>query len=143
MGSQTVSLVIIALNEEKNIRRVIERHKKYFNEVLIALDSRTSVSDKTWQIANDAGVIPTPTLALATREFDAGAMITASHNPPEYNGIKLLNPDGSAFDSCQRQQIEEMILDDFLSVALWDKIKSSSIYDRAVERHIKHILQDF
>ena len=59
MDRQTISLVIIALNEEKNIRRVIERHKKYFNEVLIALDSRTSVSDKTWQIANDAGVIPT------------------------------------------------------------------------------------
>ena len=54
----------------------------------------------------DAGVLPTPTLALAAKEFDAGVMITASHNPPEYNGIKLLNPDGSAFDSNQQEEIE-------------------------------------
>ena len=36
---------------------------------------------------SDAGVVPTPTLAFVTREFDAGVMVTASHNPPEYNGI--------------------------------------------------------
>ena len=57
----------------------------------------------------DVGVVPTPTLALAAREFDAAAMITASHNPPEYNGIKLLNSDGSAFDAYQREQIEEAV----------------------------------
>ena len=54
MDRQTVSLVIIALNEEKNIRRVIEKHKKYFDEVLIVIDERTT--DKTCRIAYDAGV---------------------------------------------------------------------------------------
>jgi len=91
----------------------------------------------------DAGVIPTPTLALAAREFDAGAMITASHNPPEYNGIKLLNPDGSAFDAEQREQIEGVILSDSLSVAQWGEIKSSTIHNGAIEKHIEHILKDF
>ena len=91
----------------------------------------------------DAGVIPTPTLALATRKFDAGAMITASHNPPEYNGMKLLNPDGSAFGSHQRQQIEEMVLSDSSNVAPWDEIKSSSLYSGAIEQHIQRILPDF
>lgn len=124
-----------------------------YSSVVVGSDTRTSSDAMKHALisgllaagsrSGDAGVIPTPTLAFATREFDAGAMITASHNPPEYNGIKLLNPDGSAFDSRQRQQIEEMILDDFLSVALWDKIKSSSIYSRAVDRHIEYILQDF
>ena len=91
----------------------------------------------------DAGVIPTPTLALATRKFDAGAMITASHNPPEYNGMKLLNPDGSAFGSHQRQQIEETVLNDSSNVAPWDEIKSSSLYSGAIEQHIQRILPDF
>jgi len=91
----------------------------------------------------DAGVIPTPTLALAARKFDAGAMITASHNPPEYNGMKLLNPDGSAFGSHQRQQIEKMVLNDSSNVAPWDEIKSCSLYSSAIEQHIQRILPDF
>ena len=91
----------------------------------------------------DAGVLPTPTLAFATSEFKAGVMITASHNPPEYNGIKLLNPDGSAFDSRQRKQMEEMVLGDSFSVALWQEIKNSNIYEGAIERHIERILTDF
>ncbi len=91
----------------------------------------------------DAGVIPLPTLALAAREFDTGVMITASHNPPQYNGIKLLNPDGSAFDSNQRKQMEDAILNDNLSVASWEEIKSGSARNGAVEKHVERILQDF
>jgi phosphomannomutase len=37
----------------------------------------------------DGGIAPTPTLALATRDC-RGIMVTASHNPPEYNGLKLI-----------------------------------------------------
>jgi len=90
----------------------------------------------------DVGVVPTPTLAFAAREFDAGVMITASHNPPEYNGIKLLNPDGSAFDSNQRKQIEEVILNDEFCVAPWDEIESARIHNGAIGKHIEHILQN-
>ena len=92
---------------------------------------------------DDVGVVPTPTLAFATRKFNAGVMITASHNPPQYNGIKLLNPDGSAFDSNQQEQIEGMVLSNSLSVAPWREIRASSIYNRAVEKHVERILQDF
>jgi len=39
----------------------------------------------------DLGIVPTPTVALATKRHDCrGIMITASHNPPEYNGFKLI-----------------------------------------------------
>jgi len=91
----------------------------------------------------DAGVVPTPTLAMAAREFQAGAVVTASHNPPEYNGIKLLNPDGAAFDAGQREQIEAMISSDSLSAAPWAEMKSSRIYSGAVEKHVEHILKYF
>jgi len=91
----------------------------------------------------DIGVLPTPTLAFAARRFNAGVMITASHNPPEYNGMKLLNPDGSAFDSSQQKQLEDMIFSDSLDVTSWDKIEQSSIYNGAIEEHIERILQDF
>lgn len=58
--------------------------------------------------ATDLGMLPTPALALLTREwkFDTGVMITASHNPPEFNGIKLFNGNAMGYSRDQEQQIE-------------------------------------
>jgi len=53
------------------------------------------------------GIAPTPTVAYAARTFDAGLMITASHNPEEYNGLKVFNPDGSSFTPPQQEALEE------------------------------------
>jgi phosphoglucosamine mutase len=92
---------------------------------------------------SDAGIVPTPTLAYITREFDAGVMVTASHNPPEYNGLKLLNPDGSSFDSLQQLKMEEMLETEALAVAGWEEIKRSDLYEAAIERHVRAILPDF
>ena len=126
---------------------------RVYGSVVVGSDTRTSSGAMKHALisgllvagaeASDAGVIPTPTLAFAAREFAAGAMITASHNPPEYNGIKLLNPDGSAFGSDQQRQIEGIILDGSLSAAVWDKIKDSSLYSGAVEGHVERILREF
>jgi phosphoglucosamine mutase len=58
----------------------------------------------------DLGVLPTPMLALLTRElkFDTGIMLTASHNPPEYNGIKLFNGDSVGYSRDQEREIERL-----------------------------------
>ncbi len=56
-----------------------------------------------------AGIAPTPTIAFAAREHSAGCMITASHNPEEYNGIKLFNPDGSSFTRAQQDEMEILL----------------------------------
>ena len=42
---------------------------------------------------------------------DAGCMITASHNPESYNGLNLLNPDGSSFTLRQQAEIEDALKD--------------------------------
>ncbi|GAJ21140.1 unnamed protein product, partial [marine sediment metagenome] len=55
----------------------------------------------------------------------------------------LLNPDGSAFNSYQQRQIEEMILNDSLGVAPWEEIKGSGIQNGVIKQHIERILQDF
>ncbi len=56
----------------------------------------------------DLGILPTPALALVTREssFAAGIMVTASHNPPEFNGIKLFNGNSLGYDRAQEVRIE-------------------------------------
>ncbi|RJQ41452.1 MAG: phosphoglucosamine mutase, partial [Dehalococcoidia bacterium] len=90
----------------------------------------------------DAGLVPTPTLALAARGFGAGAMVTASHNPPRYNGVKLINPDGSSFDIEQQREIEKLILADGVNTVPWQKIKGETDYPGAVEQHIAAIRRE-
>ena len=126
---------------------------KVYRNVVVGGDTRTSTGVMKNAVAaglvaagakyEDAGVLPTPTLAGAVRRFDAGVMITASHNPPEYNGIKLLNPDGSAFSPAQQKEIEELILGESLEVAPWSEIGQSRGYPRAIEEHIERIARDF
>lgn len=55
------------------------------------------------------GIAPTPTIAYAARAADAACMVTASHNPETYNGLKLFNQDGSSFTIAQQQQMEESL----------------------------------
>lgn len=58
-----------------------------------------------------AGVIPTPGVALLVRELNAagGAVISASHNPPEYNGIKLFDAQGFKLPDAVEDEIEAFI----------------------------------
>jgi phosphoglucosamine mutase len=93
--------------------------------------------------AFDAGIAPTPVIAYAARRFDTGIMITASHNPPEYNGIKLFNADGSSYDSAQRQQIEKKLTDKSICVSQWSEMKKAAIYPDAVDEHLLRAMKDF
>jgi phosphoglucosamine mutase len=122
-------------------------------DVVVGTDTRTSGNAMKHAVISgllaagarcrDAGVTPTPTLAFITREFDAGVMVTASHNPPEYNGLKLINPDGSSFNSLQQVPIEEAISAESYDVVDWEEIKNSGFYEGAIEHHINRILPDF
>lgn len=60
------------------------------------------------------GVLPTPAIACLVREMgaDAGVMISASHNPFEYNGIKFFNRDGFKLDDDIEDAIEDIIVRD-------------------------------
>ena len=92
--------------------------------------------------AIDAGLVSTPTLARGTREFACGAVITASHNPAPYNGIKLWNPDGMAFDEDQQQEIEEGLDRGRSPVPSWDHVGEVSTRADLVEQHVEAILKD-
>jgi phosphoglucosamine mutase len=91
----------------------------------------------------DAGITPTPTLAYAARGFDVGMMITASHNPPEYNGLKFINPDGSSFGDAQQGQIEDVVSAELFGTARWDEMKDCNLYEGAIARHTEGIMSHF
>jgi phosphoglucosamine mutase len=54
-----------------------------------------------------AGVLPTPAVALLA--LDLGVVVSASHNPPEYNGIKLFDKEGSKLTDAQEEEIEALL----------------------------------
>ncbi len=88
------------------------------------------------------GMAPTPLVGYATMKLkaDAGVMITASHNPPEYNGIKLWNPDGMAYRQNQERVIEEIIHEKIFKTVSWENIGKIEEVKYIVSDYIKDLL---
>ncbi|MEE1335699.1 phosphoglucosamine mutase [Methanobrevibacter sp.] len=60
----------------------------------------------------DLGILPTPGVQYAVRKYyDGGVMITASHNPPQYNGLKFLDNDGIGIPDDMDLEIERLYFD--------------------------------
>lgn len=66
------------------------------------------------------GVVPTPAIAYLTRKHkvDAGVVISASHNPMEFNGIKFFNGEGYKLSDALEDEIEELIRNNMRDVVL-------------------------
>jgi phosphoglucosamine mutase len=88
-------------------------------EVIVGMDTRTTspllahllisgILGNGGTVKN-AGIVPTPTVAFNSRTAQAGCMITASHNPEEYNGLKLFNRNGSSFTRVQQAEVEAQL----------------------------------
>ncbi len=90
----------------------------------------------------DVGLAPTPTIVYAGSHLgcDASVSITASHNPPEYNGIKLWNPDGSGFSREQEADVEERILGAQIPGAEWNNVGRVFRRPHASYTHIDAII---
>ncbi|MBO6275760.1 MAG: phosphoglucosamine mutase, partial [Methanobrevibacter sp.] len=88
------------------------------------------------------GMVPTPLVGYATEKLDAdaGVMLTASHNPSQYNGIKLWNKNGMAYTSLQESEIEEIYANkDYISVT-WDKIGKLSENEEIKGQYIEDLV---
>jgi len=77
------------------------------------------------------GVVPTPVLAYLTRELkaDAGVSISASHNPPEYNGLKVFDSAGMAYAEEKQRRLEEAIEGGGFGLAPWDAVGAVEAMD--------------
>jgi len=86
--------------------------------------------------AVDLGLAATPTVAraVAWEGADAGVAVTASHNPPADNGIKLWQPSGQAFDASMRERVAERVRADEPDLAAWDRLGRRTTAD-ATARH--------
>ncbi|MEM3704259.1 MAG: phosphoglucosamine mutase, partial [Candidatus Bathyarchaeia archaeon] len=79
------------------------------------------------------GVLPTPILAYLTWKLsgNAGVMITASHNPPPYNGIKIFGGDGIAYNEESQSKIEEIIERENFGLAEWRNLGETVYIDES------------
>ena len=87
------------------------------------------------------GMAPTPAVQFAVKHFgmDGGVVITASHNPPEYNGIKVLRPDGVELSREQELEVEEIFFEEKFRPAGWSSIGSIKELKGAVEAYVEAI----
>ena len=69
------------------------------------------------------GVAPTPATVRYCEEAGVpGVQITASHNPPEYNGVKLIGAAGSGLPVAELKRVEEVLLSESFEAAAWDAV---------------------
>lgn len=92
-----------------------------------------------------AGMAPTPSLQYAIRnhKLDGGVIVTASHNPPEYNGIKVIWKDGVEVSHEQETQIEDIFFGNKSKPVEWNKIGTATDllginkeYVEGIKRHV-------
>lgn len=85
----------------------------------------------------DAGILPTPCLQYATKrnEFNGGIMITASHNPPEYNGVKPIANDGVELPRQDESVVEQIFANKtfIASEIVGQNFKEEMIIDRYID----------
>lgn len=85
----------------------------------------------------DVGILPTPGVAFLTKELkaDYGVMISASHNPPEYNGLKVFDGSGHKLDESAESTLEhhfsQIITSDILG-----RLSSDEKYAKKYQKHL-------
>jgi phosphomannomutase/phosphoglucomutase len=87
------------------------------------------------------GTVPTPS-AVRYAEVNGrpGLVITASHNPPEYNGVKLVGADGVELGVDRLERIEDHILREDFSIAAWDDVGDVHRVDAANREYVTGLL---
>lgn len=90
------------------------------------------------------GIMPTPAVAYLTRKYEAlaGVVISASHNPGEYNGIKFFDARGLKLSDEMEEQIEELILNDekIENIPTGNKIGKVIVDDKGSDNYIQYLI---
>ncbi len=90
----------------------------------------------------EAGLVPTPALQYAVKAlgYRGGVMVTASHNPPQYNGLKVSGPDGVEVPRLDEQRIEKIYFEKSQTKADWKTIGVARQEGSVVRTYQKGVL---
>ena len=140
---QFVSAFITLLKngEEKPLTIIIGRDARVSGEIINKLACSTLQSLGVNVI--DLGLSTTPTVEMAViqHKADGGIILTASHNPMQWNALKLLNANGEFISAADGAKVLEIIEKQDYQFAEINQLGTYSTYDRAIEDHIDAILK--
>ncbi|MBQ2421752.1 MAG: phosphoglucosamine mutase [Flavobacteriales bacterium] len=90
----------------------------------------------------DLGLSTTPTVELMVTHFaaDGGIILTASHNPKEWNALKLLTSEGEFLDAAQGGEVLRIAAADEYVYADVDSLGEVTYFDKSIEEHVKKVL---
>ncbi len=90
----------------------------------------------------ECGIVPTPTAQLAVEHHGAGGgvVLTASHNPIEWNAMKFIGPDGLFLDAATAGRLRSVAESEAIARVGWEGIGGVEYDETAVERHIEAVL---
>ncbi len=145
----------LAMAIGRALGHVLSSNKKYRPKVLIGMDTRlssemlaSSISAGLLSVGSDVvnlGVVPTPAIAYLVKKYDAkaGVMISASHNPFDYNGIKVFGEEGFKLSDELEEQIESIVLDNTPPIRLAESREIGKRVDapEALGDYISYLMQ--
>ena len=106
----------------------------------IVCSGLASVGCQVWNL----GMITTPALQFLTKDWGlkGGIMITASHNPPEYNGLKVMGNSGVELPHEEEMKIEQLFFQSKFNLAAWNKINPPLPVPEKFASYFKSIIEN-
>ena len=131
---------------------LMKKHNKSTLKVLLGRDARVSGPMVAQLVSGtlqgtgvdviDLGLATTPTTEMSVVDLkaDGGIILTASHNPAQWNALKLLNEKGEFISAADGQILLDLVESEDFTFTTFDKIGKIEAYTKADDDHINHVL---
>jgi phosphomannomutase len=126
---------------KENYRVVVGRDARISGEMVQQLVMNTLVGMGIHVIDLGLSTTPTVEVAVTLEHADGGIILTASHNPKQWNALKLLNNKGEFLDAAAGQEILDLAEEGAISFSEVDDLGKITINDAYIDMHIDEILE--
>ncbi|MCL2167567.1 MAG: phosphoglucosamine mutase [Lentimicrobiaceae bacterium] len=131
----------VSLSKSLNFKILVGRDARISGEIINSLVCITLQSMGVDVIDIGLSTTPTVEMAVVKHQADGGIIITASHNPMEWNALKLLNEKGEFISAEEGKRLLEIAEKEKFSYAAAEQLGTLTKYEHAIEDHIHEILK--